>query len=317
MAEIQNLLVFMNEDDRERVMKRYESMFDQAGPEGEEILVRCFGSPVRQVLQIEQEYRDALDKGKTPFVDVDISLPTSGMEEYWQPEDDAPLKPQPTTEPASEGVRSIPDPVPEEPSGEPLIPEETPMEDLPAEEAVPPEPVSREAGPAPEEWTDDAATIPEIVPEEQIAEEIPVEIPASAEEKSTEVTAPAAETVRASKQTDRKPGAGRVFAAVLVTVPLIAMWALFFGLSIALGAAVMALGAAFAAVGIYLMSYLFSRMITYIPDVMLVAGGVLVAMGGALLLIWCGLWIAVGGCILTVRISRSIYRKVLGTEKEG
>ena len=322
MAEMNNLLLFMDDEDRQRVLKRYDSMFDQAGAEGEETLLRCLGSPVRQVLQIEQEYRDAVDKGKTPFADMDISLPTSGLEEYWQPNDDSARIPQPIAEAHPEGVRSIPlDPA--EPSTEPVIPEETPMEELPESESLPPEPVPREEDISPIEPEDDAAPIPEIVPEEIIAPEIPAppeektdDVPALSEEKTVSAPEPAAEIDRDPEEKDRKPGAGRIIAAFFATIPMLVMWVLFFAVSLALGAAVLALGAAFAAIAIYLMSYLFSRMITYIPDVMLVAGGVLVALGLALLLIWCGLWIAVGGCALTVRISRGIYRSILGVEEE-
>ena len=306
MAEINNLLVFMNEEDRQRVMKRYDSMFDQAGPEGEETLVRCFGSPVRQVLQIEQEYRDAVAQGKTPFLDVDIQLPTSGMEDVWQPEEKTPLTP---AVPA-EGIRSIPEPA--ELPAEPVIPEEPPAETIAEAEVLPPEPVVREITPVYPE-AEDAVTIPEIVAEEQMAEELPApaEVPVAVPPEPEPVS-------RRSKreQGNKKPGAGRVVGSVLATIPMIAMWILFFGAFIALGAAVLALGAAFAAAAIYMMSYLFSGLITYNPDVMLLAGGILVALGLSLLLIWAGLWIAVGGCIFTVRLSGGIYRKILGTEEE-
>ena len=36
MAEFTNLLAFMNDDERDRAVRRYEQMFDQAGPEREE-----------------------------------------------------------------------------------------------------------------------------------------------------------------------------------------------------------------------------------------------------------------------------------------
>ena len=69
LAELRSLLAFLDAGERERVLSRYERMFDEAGPEGESAVIRCFGSPVRQVLQIEREYRDALAAGETPFAD--------------------------------------------------------------------------------------------------------------------------------------------------------------------------------------------------------------------------------------------------------
>ena len=69
MAELRSLLAFLDAAERDRVLSRYERMFDEAGPEGEAAVVRCFGSPVRQVLQIEREYREAVASGETPFAD--------------------------------------------------------------------------------------------------------------------------------------------------------------------------------------------------------------------------------------------------------
>ena len=52
MAELRSLLAFLDAAERDRVLSRYERMFDEAGAEGEAAVIRCFGSPVRQVLQI-------------------------------------------------------------------------------------------------------------------------------------------------------------------------------------------------------------------------------------------------------------------------
>ena len=67
--ELRNLLAFMEPDERARAVARYEAMFDEAGEDGEEGLIRCLGSPVRLVLQREKEYREALNNGETPFPD--------------------------------------------------------------------------------------------------------------------------------------------------------------------------------------------------------------------------------------------------------
>lgn len=75
MAELRSLLAFLDAAERDRVLNRYERMFDEAGPEGETTVVRCFGSPVRQVLQIEREYREAVANGETPFADGEAAGP--------------------------------------------------------------------------------------------------------------------------------------------------------------------------------------------------------------------------------------------------
>ena len=62
---------------------------------------------------------------------------------------------------------------------------------------------------------------------------------------------------------------------------------------------------------------MFSGVITFMPDMMLVAGAALVCFALALLLVWAGIWIAVGGVILTVRFARSIYRGILGKKEKG
>ena len=83
MAELRSLLAFLDAAERDRVLNRYERMFDEAGPEGETTVVRCFGSPVRQVLQIEREYREAVANGETPFADGEAA----GPEETEAPEE--------------------------------------------------------------------------------------------------------------------------------------------------------------------------------------------------------------------------------------
>lgn len=63
MAEMKALLSFMDAEDRLKVMRRYERRFDAAGREGEDALIRELGSPVRQILMIEKEYREREEAG--------------------------------------------------------------------------------------------------------------------------------------------------------------------------------------------------------------------------------------------------------------
>ena len=407
MAELRSLLAFLDAAERERVLNRYERMFDEAGPEGEATVVRCFGSPVRQVLQIEREYREAVANGETPFADGEAIGPEEAEapeeteiieEEYTgvhilaeerEPETEEPLpEPEPEEEIAAEPEPAVlpeidpdeldfsdlgltftkkpaaPEKEPEEGSietpdepaedeepapAEPVaMPEETllaePAEDehfaTPREEAAEILPEEEPDEPA-EETPEEAETGETAEPEEaempeapdekespadtEIAEDLPAEEEPSFDEPAEE--APAEEPVEEDKAEEeyeyeeieeRHPvSGGRAFAAVMVTIPMLAVWALLFGLSLALGVTVLGVGAALAVAGVYLAGYVFNGAIVRMPDLLLTAGTALAVFALALLLVWAGISLAVAGCTLTVRLTRSIYRSILYPKKEA
>ena len=410
MAELRSLLAFLDAAERDRVLNRYERMFDEAGPEGETTVVRCFGSPVRQVLQIEREYREAVANGETPFADGEAAGPeeteapeeTEIIEEEYtgvhilaeesEPETEEPLpedlpeelieeqpeeplpEPEPeeeiaaepeidldeldfsdlgltfTKKPAAPVMPAAPEEEPEEEAGEtpeepaedkeplplgPLYPEEV----LPEEEADKPahpdaeEPAGEPADVAAEETADEAPAEPEPeMPEpeepeepetpdgaEDVSENLPAE--ESFPEEAAEAEEPAEEPEAEEEyeyeeiETRRPVSGGRAFAAVVVTIPMLAVWVLLFGLSLALGIAVLGIGAALLAAGVYLTGYVFNGAIVRMPDLLLTAGATLAAFALALLLLWTGISIAVAGCTLTVRLTRSIYRAILYPKK--
>ena len=446
MAELRSLLAFLDAAERDRVLSRYERMFDEAGPEGEAAVIRCFGSPVRQVLQIEREYREAVASGETPFADgYDAAEPERAeapaepeiMEEYAgmhifsgeteteteEPLPEAAAKKQPEealpaedTEPAAEAAPAETEPeacLPEIDLDEldfsdlgltftkkpaapvmPAVPEETPETEesetpaMPAEDEEPlplgpqhsedvlPDDGLRRTLPAdgdfaallteepaeslPGKETDGPAapdeekpqTEPEnSAPAEETAPEAPIEpetelpkpeepetsdstksgdglLPgeesfseetAGSEEAEEPAEEPAAEEEYEYEEIEERhpvPG-GRAFAAVVVTIPMLAVWALLFGLSLALGVAVLGVGAALAVAGVYLAGYVFNGAIVRMPDLLLTAGTALAVFALALLLVWAGISIAVAGCTLTVRLTRSIYRSILYPKKEA
>ena len=441
MAELRSLLAFLDAAERDRVLNRYERMFDEAGPEGETTVVRCFGSPVRQVLQIEREYREAVANGETPFADGEAAGPeeteapeeTEIIEEEYtgvhilaeesepeaeeplpedlpeelieeqpeetlpepEPEEEIAAEPEPavlpeidldeldfsdlgltfTKKPAAPVMPAAPEEEPEEEAGEtpeepaeneeplplePLYPEEVLPDDeprriesadeilgalladaaaelLPEEEADKPAPPDAEelagepADGAAEETADEAPAEPEPeMPEpeepdgaEDVSEILPAEesFPEEAEE-AAEAEEPAEEPEAEEEyeyeeiETRRPVSGGRAFAAVVVTIPMLAVWVLLFGLSLALGIVVLAIGAALLAAGVYLTGYVFNGAIVRMPDLLLTAGATLAAFALALLLLWTGISIAVAGCTLTVRLTRSIYRAILYPKKE-
>ena len=439
MAELRSLLAFLDAAERDRVLNRYERMFDEAGPEGETTVVRCFGSPVRQVLQIEREYREAVANGETPFADGEAAGPeeteapeeTEIIEEEYtgahilaeesepeaeeplpedlpeelieeqpeelpepEPEEEIAAEPEPavlpeidldeldfsdlgltfTKKPAAPVMPAAPEEEPEEETGEtpdgpaedeeplplePLYPEEILPDDeprriesadeilgalladaaaelLPEEEAdkpAPPdaeEPAGEPADGAAEETADEAPAEPEPeMPEpeepetpdgaEDVSENLPAEesFPEEAEEAEEPAEEPEAEEEYEYEEieTRRPVSGGRAFAAVVVTIPMLAVWVLLFGLSLALGIAVLGIGAALLAAGVYLTGYVFNGAIVRMPDLLLTAGAKLAAFALALLLLWTGISIAVAGCTLTVRLTRSIYRAILYPKK--
>ncbi len=439
MAELRSLLAFLDAAERDRVLNRYERMFDEAGPEGETTVVRCFGSPVRQVLQIEREYREAVANGETPFADGEAAGPeeteapeeTEIIEEEYtgahilaeesepeaeeplpedlpeelieeqpeelpepEPEEEIAAEPEPavlpeidldeldfsdlgltfTKKPAAPVMPAAPEEEPEEETGEtpdgpaedeeplplePLYPEEILPDDeprriesadeilgalladaaaelLPEEEAdkpAPPdaeEPAGEPADGAAEETADEAPAEPEPeMPEpeepetpdgaEDVSENLPAEesFPEEAEEAEEPAEDPEAEEEYEYEEieTRRPVSGGRAFAAVVVTIPMLAVWVLLFGLSLALGIAVLGIGAALLAAGVYLTGYVFNGAIVRMPDILLTAGATLAAFALALLLLWTGISIAVAGCTLTVRLTRSIYRAILYPKK--
>ena len=439
MAELRSLLAFLDAAERDRVLNRYERMFDEAGPEGETTVVRCFGSPVRQVLQIEREYREAVANGETPFADGEAAGPeeteapeeTEIIEEEYtgahilaeesepeaeeplpedlpeelieeqpeelpepEPEEEIAAEPEPavlpeidldeldfsdlgltfTKKPAAPVMPAAPEEEPEEETGEtpdgpaedeeplplePLYPEEILPDDeprriesadeilgalladaaaelLPEEEAdkpAPPdaeEPAGEPADGAAEETADEAPAEPEPeMPEpeepetpdgaEDVSENLPAEesFPEEAEEAEEPAEEPEAEEEYEYEEieTRRPVSGGRAFAAVVVTIPMLAVWVLLFGLSLALGIAVLGIGAALLAAGVYLTGYVINGAIVRMPDLLLTAGATLAAFALALLLLWTGISIAVAGCTLTVRLTRSIYRAILYPKK--
>lgn len=446
MAELRSLLAFLDAAERDRVLSRYERMFDEAGPEGEAAVIRCFGSPVRQVLQIEREYREAVASGETPFADgYDAAEPERAeapaepeiMEEYAgmhifsgeteteteEPLTEAAAKKQPEealpaedTEPAAEAAPAETEPeacLPEIDLDDldfsdlgltfpkktaapvmPAVPEETPETEesetpaMPAEDEEPlplgpqhsedvlPDDGLRRTLPAdgdfaallteepaeslPGKETDGPAapdeekpqTEPEnSAPAEETAPEAPIEpeteLPEPEEPETSDSTKSGdgllpgeesfSEETAGSEETEEPveedkaeeeyeyeeieerhpvPG-GRAFAAVVVTIPMLAVWALLFGLSLALGVAVLGVGAALAVAGVYLAGYVFNGAIVRMPDLLLTAGTALAVFALALLLVWAGISLAVAGCTLTVRLTRSIYRSILYPKKEA
>lgn len=88
-------------------------------------------------------------------------------------------------------------------------------------------------------------------------------------------------------------------------------------LSVGLGLLAIGPGVLFGAAGGYMSGYMFGGIMTFLPDILLVGGAVLISFCLALLLLWLGVFVAVGGTYLVVRATGGIYRKILGRGGSG
>lgn len=327
LAELSNLLTFLEKEDRQRAVRRYERAFEKAGPDGEADLIAQYGSPVRQVLRLEKEYNTALKNGEIPFEDIEESvrdpLPASGGMNGAETSlenlgdivsglygEDAAAEPEGPAEP-TEIV------VPPEQKDGPLFGGEEEVEPETAP-AVVPEP-SEEAVPSegPAFVVEDAAREKETGASEDAPEEPSGHEPEDDDADEADYSdADEEDEDDAPEEKPEGPGAGRVFGAVVVTLPMLVYWILGFVLSLALGAAFIALGAAACAAGVYLAGYVFGGKLGFMPDLLLTAGAALALFALTLLFIWTGIWIIVGGCAGVIRTSRRIYGKILKKRTE-
>ena len=152
-------------------------------------------------------------------------------------------------------------------------------------------------------------SVPESEPAETAIEAMEEEAPplSAPKKPAKKASAPG----RASSKKNSPPGAGRVFLAVLIIFPFIILWIASFAVFVSLGLAVMALGFACCAGGIYLTTYVTGGKLGFMPDMLLVAGGALCLYGFTLLFLWMGLWIAVGGFASVLRWTGNVYRSIL------
>lgn len=323
LAELRSLLAFMDPEDRERALRHFERLFDRAGEAGEEELLERLGSPVRQVLEVDREYRWAKKEGRTIYAEELSDEPPVTGESAPDREDKAVVG---LTQTVREAAAELEKTAASEDDGgntdktSPVPAEELEYEgSLFPEDEVPDIPVLSDRDedrdePAFPNW---AEAKPRAIGEQKAgAWETAKGEPDSDVERimqfaSASLAENDEEPEEGFEQVEERPGAGRVFAAVLVTVPLILLWIVGLVLSLVLGAAMMAIGFAFCAAGVYFAGYAINGFIAYMPDLLLVCGGALACFALALFFLWFGLWFAVGGCVALVRVTSGIYRGIL------
>lgn len=333
LTELRNLLSFLDPEDREAVLERYAAMFDEAGENGEEELLASLGSPVRQVLVIEREFRNKPMRSRSVWETKPgkTSHRAAAEEPAEYAEEPAEYAEEPVeyaeepAEYAEEPVEYAEEPVeyaeePAEYAEEPVEYAEEPVEyaeepveyaeEPAAENAKESSDLSAEARRFVEKMEADIRSEMEnesAAAEDAMAAHLSAElIPAPEEAAAESAPAPAEEKAPA-----KKPSGGRVFGAVLVTIPMIALAIIGFALSLALAAVFVGLGVGCGFAGVYSAGYLFGGTMTFMPDLLLMGGAALVCLGLMLLFVWSGLWILIGGCRLTVQLIAGVYRSIL------
>ena len=127
LAELQQLLVFMTEEDREQVIRHFGDIFDAAGAEGEAALVEKLGSPTKSAISLSRGYEPGTIKN-LPALPQGFGKPKAALT---QTQDD-PWGDLPTFEvPAAQEKSESPARAEDATDGD-----EAPAEELPAENPI-------------------------------------------------------------------------------------------------------------------------------------------------------------------------------------
>lgn len=290
---------FLQPEEKATVVRRFEEKFNRAGPEGEQDLIKQLGSPVRQVLILEKDYRDRLDRG----------LP--GIE---------PLE-TPAPDPAAAAIPSVPvasaaaapaaaSPVPDFPG----LPETFSFDDLstlgiPAENEDELQQkfndklsslLSPETVPAAEEAGTEDYALENTAPEEYFGE--PAEDEYYEEDYEDEYSD--------SEEPAQRASTGRTVLAVLLSPFILVLALACFALSLAVSALGFGPALLLVVATAYCAMYGFSE-ISYMPDRLLIFGAGLVFLSFGILFLWLGIYLLVKGIVLTVRLTARVYRGIL------
>jgi hypothetical protein len=183
LAELQRLLVFMTEEDREKTVHRYGELFDAAEPDGAAQLIERLGSPTKAAIRLSRGYEPG---------QVDSVLPAIKTPEP-PPQDETKAQPQP------EEAASFWDDLPEfelpDLDGPLAVAEDKQAGELPAPEQTPEQaPKSQpEAQPGSEQ-----SPQPEPAPEPVLVEQLPGD--EATEEPMAQEAVSASETPAAEPQ---------------------------------------------------------------------------------------------------------------------
>lgn len=80
LSELQSLLVFMTEEDRELAIRHYGNIFDTVGGDGAEALVRTLGSPTKSAIALSRGYEPGSIKN-LPQAPASVQAPRASFTE--------------------------------------------------------------------------------------------------------------------------------------------------------------------------------------------------------------------------------------------
>jgi len=145
LAELSRLLVYMTEGDRELTMRRYTEMFDAAGEEGEQDLIKSLGTPTKVAISLSRGYEPG--KATELFNNLQVQnqqqksghlpeIPWEDVPEFTLPDNFGPATPEKAPDGFEPAAPDKPEgksekPKPKGPESEELGPEEHDQQEQP------------------------------------------------------------------------------------------------------------------------------------------------------------------------------------------
>lgn len=80
LSELQSLLVFMTEEDRELAIRHYSNIFDAAGEAGTDDLIRSLGSPTKSAISLSRGYEPG-NIQNLPKAPASVQMPKAALTE--------------------------------------------------------------------------------------------------------------------------------------------------------------------------------------------------------------------------------------------
>ena len=290
LAELHQLLIFMTAADREETLSRFGALFDDAGPDGADALVRRLGSPTKNAIRLSRTYAPGHLTDEYLFAGIPMKAPA--QEETASAHDHLPLADDmPDFELPSLDIPDVPD-MPLPPGH--IVTKNTPQpepEPAPAPEA---EPQPETAPPAPE--TPAPSDNKEPTPPRFVS--MPLDAPHEPRPR------PQPRTVVKRSMPLWAGIPLFVILLLVLAVPVGLVCLVLLPVLLAPGLAILVAAWLAAVGGLWCISY--------IADAVMLFGLAFVVLGVALLVLWCGVWLDVGLVTLYIRALRGMKHLFLG-----
>ena len=300
-------------------MREYESYFDEAGPDNEDMLLHEMISPARQIVLLERRYRDREEEAEEAALAAGRqAVPSAGVFD---------TRPTEVQEPQAEKEMTSADPQ-ETVAETNATPGET--RETTAEVAIKHDETQESAAEVAIKHDETQETAAEVAKKHDDLQKDAAET----EKKPEDLRGAAASVVNTApvfpdrpKEEDvfwleppmqgvpllpaREPiPTGRKALAALVTIPVLLLSLVALAVMLAVAALPLLPGVGLGAVGGYLVAF-GVVVVSYVPDTLLLAGMGLAAIGVALLLARLGVWLLITPMRLAIGLLRRLYRRIL------